>query len=551
MQEKLTQLIVEAVKERFGVTVAPELTRPEPQFGDFATNVALKAAKDIKKSPKDIAAAITDELEHEEGIAEVQVAGPGFINIRLSDEVLAEQVYRPGKAVTGQHRGQVIVIETNNPNPFKDLHIGHAYNCIVADTIANLLEAGGATVHRVGYHGDVGLHVGKSMWAILRYVGDDQGKLEAIPVTERPKFMSERYIEGAAAYENDQTARAEIEELAKQSFAPEGRYRDIYETCKQWSFDYIDATLARLGSQPSERHYLESEADALGAATVRQHVGNIFSESNGAIVFAGEAFGLHTRVFIASRGTSLYEARDLGLMQLKHQEFHPKRSIIVTGNEQQEYFKVVIKAAELALPELKGVTQNIPTGTVKLSTGKMSSRTGKVLNIEWLFEQLANALEQRGGARDDNATLIGALRYQMLRVRVGHDVIFDVESALSLEGNSGPYLQYAHARARSILDKVTDEPALRTGATFDAHERELVVKLGEFCPVLQRATDELLPHLLCGYLYELAQVFNRFYEKARIVGDERESTRAWLAQAYADTLQTGLTTLGIPAPEKL
>lgn len=550
-QEKLASDIADILKTAYSQEIEVELTRPEPEFGDFSTNVAMKAAKLVKKSPRDIANLIADELEHVDGVASVAVAGPGFINISLNDEALLDQLFTANGRENGHYHGQVVVIETNNPNPFKDLHIGHAYNIIIADTLANLIEAGGAQVHRVGYHGDVGLHVGKSMWAIMKYIDGNPAKLSEIAEAERPTFMSQRYIEGAAAYEHDEQAKAEIELMAKQSFKPEGIFRSVYETCKAWSFDYIDATLARLGSKPSERHYLESEVDTVGAETVQRHIGDVFAESNGAVVFAGEAFGLHTRVFIASRGTTLYEARDLGLMQLKQQEFHPAKSIIVTGGEQKEYFKVVIKAAELALPELAGVTHNISTGTVKLSTGKMSSRTGKVLNIEWLFDQLSAAMVARGGLADDSDTLIGALRYQMLKVRIGNDVVFDIESALSLEGNSGPYLQYAHARARSILSKLSTPQSLPTGFVLDSAERELVVKLGEYKTVLSRATDELLPHLLCNYLYELSQSFNRFYEKARIVGDEREAGRAWLTGQYADTLKHGLVTLGIPAPEKL
>jgi arginyl-tRNA synthetase len=309
-------------------------------------------------------------------------------------------------------------------------------------------------------------------------------------------------------------------------------------------------TVARLGSKPVEKRYLESVADAVGVKTVREHIGEVFAESNGAVVFAGEAFGLHTRVFIASRGTGLYEARDLGLMQLKNEDFRPAKSYIVTAEEQKEYFKVVIKAAELALPELNGVTQNISTGTVKLSTGKMSSRTGEILNIEWLFKQLQDALVERGGSKDDTDTVIGALRYAMLKVRIGSDVIFDVNASLSLEGNSGPYLQYAHARARSILAKSQTEPS-RGAGVFDEWERALIVKLSEYNEVLAAAVVELHPHMVATYLYELAQEFNRFYEHSRVIGSEREALRLWLVSRYADTLKAGLGVLGIPAPEKL
>lgn len=551
MQAAIREALEEAVKNLFNQEVAVEISRPDPQFGDLATNTALIVAKRVGQKPQEVAHKLADVLEQVDGVQEVSVAGPGFINLFLSDEALMESITQAPNLNGSPARGLVYVVETNNPNPFKDLHIGHAYNCIVADTIANLLDQAGAQVHRVGYHGDVGLHVGKSMWAIMKNIANDPGKLDDIKPAERPKFMSDCYQQGAAAYEDDASAKTEIEELAKQSFNPSGDYKSVYETCKTWSFDYIDATLDRLGSKPVEKHYLESAANAMGEQTVRAHIGDVFSESNGAVVFAGEAYGLHTRVFIASRGTTLYEARDLGLMQLKQADFHPAKSLIVTGNEQKEYFKVVFKAAELALPELAGVTANISTGTVKLSTGKMSSRTGQVLNIEWLFEELKKALVARGGSAADEATLVGALRYQMLKTSIGSDLIFDVEKALSLDGNSGPYLQYAHARAASIVKKAGQASGYVGDETLDAAERPLAVKLGQFEEVLAKACGDLTPHTICNYLYELAKDFNRFYEACRIVGDERQAVRLWLVERYQATLAYGLSVLGIPAPDQL
>ncbi len=537
--------ISDIIARLFDVTVDVKVTRPDPQFGDYATNVALQLAKPLGKNPREIAETLATALRETGEYAAVSVAGPGFINVTLADTaLLAALAARPVQA----RLNESAVIEVYNPNPFKDLHIGHAYNCITADTLANLLEQRGATTHRVSYHGDVGLHVGKSLWAILQFIDGDVAKLDAIPENERAAFMSRMYVEGARAYKDDETAKEAIERLTKQSYGFEDAFeQQVYDVCKAWSFDYITATVARLGSKPAERRYLESEADTLGVETVKQHVGSVFEESDGAIVFPGEQYGLFTNVFVSSRGTGLYAARDLGLMQLKQRDFSPQKSYIVTGDEQRAYFNVVIKAAELSLPELKDVTVNIPTGTVKLSTGKMSSRTGDVLNIEWLFERLHEAASERGDVQE--AVIIAALRYAFLKVRIGSDIIFDVNEALSIEGNSGPYLQYAHARARTILAK-----SKQTGmqpADLDAAERTLVSKLGEYHEVIQAASEQLLPHLLCTYLYELSQTFNRFYEQSRVIGDAREAQRLFIVERYADTLRDGLTVLGIPTPDQL
>lgn len=542
----LESIIAEIIVRLYDTEPFVELTRPDQKFGDFATNVALQLAKPVGKNPRDIAYEIIEELSNRAEITEASVAGPGFINLRVSDAIL-ESLARQLPAAT--RKDQTVVIETNNPNPFKAMHIGHAFNAIIADTIANLIAVSGARTYRVSYHGDVGQHVGRSMYALLRFIDGDITKLQNVDHSDRNSFMSKMYAEGTKAYKEDESAKAAIDELATQSFTREDPlYAAVYETVFNWSFDQIDKIVARLGNTPTERRFLESDADQRGVATVRKHVPDIFQESEGALIFPGSQYGSFDNVFVASNGNGLYGARDLGLMQLKHEQYHPDKSYIVTAEEQRDYFKGVIAAAELALPELKGVTTNISTGTVKLTSGKMSSRDGDVIEIAWLFDQVGEAIKARGGEVTDEV-VAGALRYAFLKVRVGSDVVFDINESISIQGNSGPYLQYAHARASSIIAKSTTTPAELT--ELDEPERTLLRKLSEYTEVVDRASEELLPHHICTYLYELAQTFNRFYESSRIIGDEREAVRLQLVTLYRSTLARGLALLGIAAPEKL
>lgn len=542
----MEQKLVEIVQALYGREVTPVVTRPEPQFGDAATNVALQLAKVVGKSPRDIAEAIAAQLREAEDYAAVTVAGPGFINITLSAQALLDatrQEPMPTRA------GQTIVIETNNPNPFKAMHIGHAFNAVLGDTIANLLAVSGGTVYRVSYHGDVGLHVGKSMYALLRYADGDVANIEQIPAAERNSFMSKMYAQGSRAYKEDDAAKAEIHDLAEQSFEPKtALYTQIYDRCKAWSFEQIDQLVARLGNQPTVYRFLESDADHRGVDVVKKHVPAVFKESNGALVFEGSKHGAFDNAFVASNGRGLYAARDLGLMLLKNEQFHPDKSYIVTAEEQRDYFKGVIAAAGLVWPERKDVTVNISTGTVKLSTGKMSSRDGDVVEVAWLFDEFAAAIRERGGAPTDEI-VAGALRYQFLRVKIGGDVIFDINDAVSLTGNTGSYLQYAHARARRILEKASAPWQYPTDV--HAEDRALVRKLGEYHAVVSRATAQLEPHHICTYLFELAQEFNRYYEQHQVVGSDTEAHRAGLVALYADTLQAGLTILGIHAPDQM
>lgn len=541
----LRESVQQEVKQLFDVNEEVILTRPEPKFGDFTSNVALRLAKKLNRNPREVAEEIAEKLRGNKDISKVDVAGPGFINVTLNDGALVKSL---DTKIKKSRAGQKIVIETNNPNPFKAMHIGHALNAILADTIANLIEADGVGTHRVSYHGDVGAHVGKSMWSLLKFVGGNAAKLDEIEHEDRNSFMSKMYAEGAKGYDDH---KQEIDELAKQSFVlDDPLYKEVYQTCKTWSFEQIDDLVARLGNKPIEKRYLEGEADALGVKTVKDHVGDVFKESDGAIIFEGSKYGAFDNVFVQSNGLGLYGARDLGLIQLKNNDFHASKSYIVTAEEQKDYFRGVIAAAELCLPELKGVTVNISHGTVKLTTGKMSSRDGNVIEIDWLLQQISNAVKEHASEQNP-AIEAGALRYQFLKVKIGSDVVFDINEAVSVVGNSGPYLQYAHARARSIMQKSSLTPADLESVEFDILERALAQKISQYTEVVELATGELAPHHICTYLYGIAQVFNRFYEKSKVIGDSREQLRLSLVSRYADTLQSGLNLLGIEAPDRI
>lgn len=542
----MNEAIANVIKTLFNQDVEVNVTRPEPQFGDASTNVALQLAKPLGKNPREIAEEIAEKLRETGEYEAVDVAGPGFINVTFGSGALLEQISREPSA---PRLGETIVIETNNPNPFKAMHIGHAFNAILGDTIANLLAVSGGKVYRVSYHGDVGLHVGKSMYALLRYAAGDFDKIEAISGAERNSFMSKMYAEGSRAYKEDEAAKVEIHDLAEQSFEPKtALYTQIYNLCKAWSFEQIDHLVARLGNQPTVYRFLESDADHRGVDVVKKHVPGVFQESDGALIFKGSEHGSFDNVFVGSNGRGLYAARDLGLMLLKNEQFHPDKSYIVTAEEQRDYFKGVIAAAGLVWPERRDATVNISTGTVKLSTGKMSSRDGDVIEVAWLFDEFAQAIHERGGKATDEI-VAGALRYQFLRVKIGGDVVFNIDDAVSLTGNTGSYLQYAHARARSILDKSNTSFVRPTAVKQE--DRALVRKLGEYHEIVTRATEQLEPHHICNYLFELAQEFNRYYEKNQVIGSGSEQHRLGLVALYADTLKAGLAILGIHAPERL
>ena len=562
-----------------GVDVTVELTRPEAQFGDYATNVALQLAKQVGQNPREIAQALADHVKGlSSHIAAAEVAGPGFLNLTLTDKALLAA----GKAnETKSLAGKKVLVEYSDPNPFKPLHAGHLYTTLVGDTIARLVEAAGAETVRINYSGDVGRHVGISMWAIVKKLGGElPEKLADVPASERPTWLGERYVEGTTAFE-DEAAKAGILVCNKKVYDihyqndHDSPFAQIYWTCRQWSYDYFPELYQQLEVMPFDRFIPESEVTPLGVATVHEQLQRgVYKESDGAVVFDGEPYGLHTRVFINSQGLPTYETKDVGLSLTKWRDYHFDDSIIITANEQAQYMQVVVKSIEQFAPEPAERTLHITHGTVKLKGGvKMSSRKGNIVTALEILEAAREA-GKSCGAKVTEENMLAAVKYAFAKNRIGGDVVYDPTESIALEGNSGPYLQYAHARARSILAKAPGADTLRAGeesfsekedlstalATADSaqddavllpDERLLARKLTEYPEVIAKATAELMPHHICTYLYELAQAFNRFYEKNRVIGDERETLRLSLVETYAETLKNGLTLLGIHAPERM
>lgn len=554
--DEVAQLVAVAVKTAVGEEIDVALTVPDEQFGDYATNAALQLSKKVGQNPRQLAESIVAALPQGDLIAEATIAGPGFINIRLTDQALWQQARANETAHNDRFAGKRVVAEYSDPNPFKILHAGHIYTTVVGDGIATLMESAGATVHRVNFGGDVGLHVGMTMWVILQKLGGEHPeKLRDIPDNERSAWLAACYVEGNNAYESDEAARPEIVAINKRVY---GVHRDddhdspfaqIYWTCREWSYQAFDEFYARMNTR-MEKYYPESEVADLGIATVREQLKKgVFEESQGAIVFPGDKHDLHTRVFINSEGLPTYEAKDIGLILQKYEDYHFDISVVVTDNEQQQYMAVILKAVEQFAPELAAATLYIPHGKVKLSGGvKMSSRKGNIIRATEVLAVTEAAIRD-AGREPTNEVVIAAVKYAFLKYRIGGDIIYDPVESVSLQGNSGPYLQYAHARARSILSKAKAAPA--AVESLEADERSLVRKLSEYAGVIEQATDELMPHHICTYLYELSQAFNRFYEHNRVIGHEREAVRLTLVERYSDVLGAGLALLNIPAPESM
>ena len=506
------------------------------------------------------------------------VTPPGFLNFILSDDYLRSQIEGLSmdfnKHISfNKYKGRTVICEFSDPNPFKVLHVGHLYTSIVGDSISRLYEYAGAKVIRANFGGDVGLHVAKTMYALK------QKSIDKLTIEDIAKC----YIEGTAAYEDDESAKVEITKLNKEIYDINSKnlhdsdLAKLYWKGRELSYEYFNQFYASIGVK-FDKYYPESTVANLGLEKVKQQLQKgIYEESNGAVIFNGDKYGLHTRVFINQEGVPTYETKDVGLIFTKWQDYHFDKSVVITGSEQLEYMKVVLKSVEQYAPELVEKTTHLTHGLVKLPGGvKMSSRKGNFLKAVDVLDMVKSELKKAHNS-DDETISLAATKYAFLKYKMGGDIIFDPQESVKMTGNSGPYLLYSCVRAKKILHKISDESGSNNQAsihdsaselpnephddtdeqrnkqklTLDASERNLIKKLLEYYVILQESVTELAPHKVANYLYELAQSFSRFYENCPVTGSNQEKFRRKVVEAYSDVMTHGLNILGITVPKEM
>ncbi len=527
--------------------------------GDYATNVAMVLGKTLGQSPRTVAeqliAALTDQIEY---VDRIELAGPGFINFHLGRDFFAAELERivAAKDEWGRHdawTGKTVIVEYTDPNPFKELHIGHVVPNALGETIARLFMYAGADTKRVTFQGDVGMHVAKAMYGLEQ--------LGATVETIDAPLLGQAYALGAQAFDADEAAKIEITRLNKVIYTrSDEAVNALYDAGKAVSLAYFEAAYHILDSR-FDHNFFESVTGPLGLEIVQKHIGTIFTESEGAVIFKGEEYGLHTRVFINKEGLPTYETKDVGLIAAKAAWCPFDLAVTVTGTEQREYFKVTTKASELIQPDLAGKVELFCNGMMRLPEGKMSSRTGNVIRATDLIGDVQAVASAKMNLEADDivreavaeAVAVAAIKYSILKVAPGKDIIFEREKALSFEGDSGPYLQYTHARIASVLEKAKAAGVAGSASVIPETVYELEKIVYQFPEVVAESLRERAPHKLVVYLTWLASAFNSFYsaEKIADASDQHAPYKALLAEAVQVTLKNGLWLLAIKALDRM
>lgn len=577
MKVQLEKAFVSVLTD-LGVT-APKVSFEHPEVmahGDYATSVALAYAKQLGMKPRDLAEKIVDALQAgplkaAPFVEKIDIAGPGFINLHLSPNFFVSEIAKIVSTSTAELfqneslKGKVVMLEYTSPNLFKPLHIGNLVGNILGESLSRLLLVAGASVKRINYPSDIGLTVAKGVWGLQKTSGNPKDI----------KALGEAYRVGNTAYDEAGEEKKQIEQINKALYEnSDPVLTNLRKEGIATSLSHLEALCKKLGTR-FDTQFFESQSAPLGRDIVLANLNTgVFEKSEGAVVYKGEVDGLHTRVFLNSQGLPTYEAKEVGLFKLKSGAYpNFDISITVTGNEQLAFFKVVFAAIKKVFKdETKGkVLQHVPNGFLTLTTGKMSSRKGNVITGESLIETVEGLVQEkikdRGfdtgtAAHVAEAVAISAIKYSILRQQMGSNIVFDVEKSLSFEGDSGPYLQYSYARAKSVMKKaevagiakaavsVTSDA---TGAA-DQSVGTLERLLCRFPEVVERASQELQPHHVTTYLTEIASAFNSYYANNQIIdlaNLDASARRLQIVAAFATVMKNGLELLAISVLEQM
>ncbi len=600
IRQEMTAILSKAIKAcGYDITTLPLSTPSEASHGDYYSPVALTLSKVSGKKPRYIAEEIRKNIGENPLIKKIDIAGPGFLNFWISDSHLNHVLLQIDQKYgsTDIHEGKKVIVEYSSPNIAKPFTIGHLRSTIIGDAIANLLEATGYKVYRDNHVGDWGTQFGKLMYAILTW-----GDKEKISTSERPvKELVDLYVK----FHDEAEKNPELEDKGRAWFKKledgDQEAKKLWQFCIDASWKEFDAIYQKLGVKFTENHgrgYGESFFEDKMGAVIKElesklQPAQMYRENNGAklVFFPDEKYP--PLMIIKKDGATLYSTRDLATDSFRLKTYGKDILIInEVGAEQSLYFNQLFETEQLLGWTIPGQRVHVKHGMYRFKEGKMSTRKG---NVIWLEDVLQEAekrafyliksesteaspteIESHSTKHTESSKKhifnlaekmnicsivgIGAIKWNDLKRSSHLDITFDWDEILKMDGNSGPYIQYTYVRCKAVLEKskqnedgktILLDPKLITESSPE--EKEILRKLIVFPEVVMDAATSFSPNQVCTYLFEVAQLYNLFYQKHNILksNEEQKQLRLTLTKAVSHVLQNGLSLLGIHTVEKM
>jgi len=579
-----------AIKHLYNTDIAfadVTLQETRKEFEGQVTIVAFPFTRFSKKSPEqtgnEIGAYLKNELSDVSGYNVIK----GFLNITLNDgywlNQLHNEVLAPGFA-SFKLNGKKVMVEYSSPNTNKPLHLGHVRNNLVGFSVAEILGAAGYEVIKANLVNDRGIHICKSMLAWQKW-GDGEtpestgmkgdhlvGKYYVIFDREYKVQIGE--LKAAGQTEEDAKKNAplikEAQEMLQKWEAGDKEVISLWKKMNNWVYTGFAETYKQLGVS-FDKFYYESDTYLLGKDIIDEGLekGVFFKKEDNSVWIDMTEEGLDQKLVLRSDGTSVYMTQDIGTAQLKYNDFHMDKSIYVVGNEQDYHFKVLFTILKrLGKPWADGL-YHLSYGMVDLPSGKMKSREGTVVDADDLMDEMTETAKTQTETRgkldnfgeDEKLQLfhtigMGALKYFLLKVDPKKRLLFDPNESVDFDGHTGPFIQYTHARIRSVLRKADglkrDEAKLYRQLVKE--ERDLIVLLIQFPEIIKQSAESYSPALIANFVYELAKTYNKFYHEITILSAEDEPSKQFrlqLSEATGKVINKGMKLLGIEVPERM
>lgn len=582
---------VKAVNELYGQEIAENvinIQETRKEFEGQATIVVFPITKISKKSPEETANDIGTFLQ--QNVAEVIGFNvvKGFLNLVIAEsywiDLLNNTLLQPDFLAI-KPRGEKVMVEYSSPNTNKPLHLGHVRNNLLGYSVSELLKADGYDVIKVNLVNDRGIHICKSMLAWQKWGNGETpessglkgdhlvGKYYVVFDKEYKKEIEALVAEGQT--EDEAKKNAPLIKAAQQMLLQweqgNAEVVGLWEKMNGWVYAGFDVTYKKLGVD-FDKYYYESNTYLLGKDTVEEGLakGVFFKKEDGSVWIDLTADGLDQKLVLRADGTSVYITQDLGTAQMKYDDFGMDKSIYVVGNEQDYHFKVLFLILEkLGKSWAKGL-YHLSYGMVDLPSGKMKSREGTVVDADDLVDEMVATAKQKteelGKTNDfeeaDKDELyqtigLGALKYFLLKVEPKKRLLFDPAESIDFQGNTGPFIQYTHARIKSLLSRADYQFAVAdySNINLSATELEMVMLLAKYPNEISEAAKAYSPAFIANYLYEVAKLFNKFYHEVPPIIKEEDAAakqhRLNICKIAADVIKSGMNILGIHVPERM
>ncbi len=532
------------------------------QFGDYSSNIAMVLAKKIGKSPMEIASQIVillncyiAERELSKTFKKVEVAAPGYLNFYLSKKYLQDLVLKINTENdsfgNGGKKKEKVMVEFSQPNTHKEFHIGHLRNVFVGDSLVKVIRKAGSQVIGANYIGDTGSHIAKCLWGITKF--HSQENLDEI--SNKAEFLGKVYTQAVQAIAENAEFENEFKNIQNEFENGDPKLVDLWQKTKQWSLDDFQKIYDQL-SVFFDVYFWESEEELEGKKMLKELLKvSCIKESQGAIVADLEEYGLGVLVLVRKDGSALYGLKDISLAVKKFREFEIDRSVIVVDLRQSLYFKQLFKVLE-CMGFHKNM-QHVGYEFVSLKGSEMmSSRKGNIIPATYLIQETIKRVKEKFPETDVAEQIaIGALKFYMLKYSSQSKIEYDIEESVKLDGATGPYVQYAHARICSILKKAEDLKYDENLALLvNEKELSLIKELNNFPQLVELVAETYEVNKLAHYAIKLADKFHSFYGAYKVIDEQNpqlSGARLALINAVKIVLAETLALIGVEAPEKM